>query len=353
VTVLINKLRTEALDPSAPGGRAAAASGIAAPAPSAPAESAVSQADTCEPPRGEAGAARRPIGALVRAYVALTKPRIIELLLITTLPSMFLAAGGLPPLATVLATLAFGTMSAGSANAINCFVDRDIDAKMRRTRRRPLARAQVSPAEAVVFGVVLGLLSTAGFLLTVNAFAAVLSAAAILFYVFVYSIVLKRRTSQNVVWGGIAGCMPVLIGWVAITGSLSLAPFVLFGVVFLWTPPHTWTLAMRYREDYALAGVPMLPVVATEHRVVVESLAYTWATVLCSLVLWPVADMSPFYAVVAGVLGAAFLAEGHRLLRAVRGGVSGVALRPMRFFHLSNVYLSLLFATVAVDPLLW
>jgi protoheme IX farnesyltransferase len=295
---------------------------------------------------------RRSVGSLVRAYVALTKPRVIELLLITTLPVMFLAAGGLPPLGTVLATLAFGTMSAGSANAINCFIDRDIDAKMRRTRRRPLARAQVRPAEALIFGVVLAVASTAGFAATVNPLAAALSAAAILYYVFIYSLLLKRRTAQNVVWGGIAGCMPVLIGWAAITGSLTLTPFVLFGVVFLWTPPHTWTLAMRYREDYAVAKIPMLPVVATERRVVVESLAYTWATVLCSLVLWPIAGMGVWYGAVAVVLGVVILAEAHRLLAHVRSGVSGVQLRSMRFFHLSNTYLALLFAAVAIDPLL-
>ncbi|GLW65043.1 protoheme IX farnesyltransferase [Actinomadura rubrobrunea] len=297
-------------------------------------------------------ARRRPLPELLRAYVALTKPRVIELLLITTIPVMFLAAGGVPPLGTVLATLAFGTLSAGAANAINCYIDRDIDAKMRRTRRRPLARAQVSPAETLVFGVVMAVASTVGFGLAVNALAAGLSAFAILFYVFVYSMLLKRRTAQNVVWGGIAGCMPVLIGWAAITGDLAWTPFVLFGVVFLWTPPHTWTLAMRYREDYAVAKVPMLPVVAGERRVVIESLVYTYATVACSLLLWPVAAMSPVYGAVAAVLGAVFLAEGHRLLKAVRAGVTGVHLRPMRFFHLSNVYLALLFTAVAVDPLL-
>ncbi|MBG6090123.1 protoheme IX farnesyltransferase [Actinomadura viridis] len=298
-----------------------------------------------------APARRRPLGALLRAYVALTKPRVIELLLITTLPVMFLAARGVPPLGTALATLVFGTLSAGAANAINCYIDRDIDAKMRRTRRRPLARAEVTPTEALVFGIVLAAASTAGFLLTVNALAALLSLSAILFYIFVYSLLLKRRTSQNVVWGGIAGCMPVLIGWAAVTGGLDWTPFVLFGVVFLWTPPHTWTLAMRYREDYAVAKVPMLPVVATERRVIVESLIYTWATVACSLVLWPVAGMSPVYGALAVVLGAVFLLEGHRLLRAVMAGVTGVHLRPMRFFHLSNVYLALLFTAVALDPL--
>ncbi|WP_395106343.1 heme o synthase [Actinomadura sp. SCN-SB] len=303
-----------------------------------------------------ARAARRPVGGLVRAYVALTKPRVIELLLITTLPVMFLAAGGVPPAGVALATLAFGTLSAGAANAINCYIDRDIDAKMRRTRRRPLARAQsgtrqISPAEALVFGVVLAAASTAGFALAVNALAAALSLFAILFYVFVYSLLLKRRTSQNVVWGGIAGCMPVLIGWAAVTGRLDWTPFVLFGVVFLWTPPHTWTLAMRYREDYAVAKVPMLPVVATETRVIVESLLYTWATVACSLLLWPVAGMSVVYGALAVALGAVFLLEGHRLLRASRAGVTGVHLRPMRFFHLSNVYLALLFTAVALDPI--
>jgi protoheme IX farnesyltransferase len=305
------------------------------------------------PVHPEQAAGRRPLAALVRAYVALTKPRVIELLLITTLPAMFLAAKGAPPLGTALWTLAFGTMSAGAANAINCYIDRDIDAKMRRTRRRPLARAQVSPAEALVFGITLAVVSTVGFALAVNAFAAALSAFAILFYIFVYSLLLKRRTSQNVVWGGIAGCMPVLIGWAAITESLSVTPFVMFGVVFLWTPPHTWTLAMRYREDYAVANVPMLPVVATERRVVVESLLYTWATVACSLALWPVAGMGPVYGAVAVVLGAVFLLEGHRLLRAVRAGVTGVHLRPMRFFHLSNVYLALLFTAVAIDPMIF
>lgn len=309
----------------------------AAPAPtSAPAVEAVA-----ESPLG----LRERIGA----YVALTKPRVIELLLITTLPVMFLAAKGVPDLGLVLFTLLWGTMSAGSANAANCFIDRDIDAKMRRTRRRPLARHQVAPRSALIFSVVLGVLSTVGFVVTVNVLAAALSVFAILFYVFVYSLVLKRRTSQNVVWGGIAGCMPVIIGWSAVTGSLAWTPFVLFGVVFLWTPPHTWTLGMRYREDYALAGVPMLPVVASDKRVVVESAVYTWATVICSLALWPVAGLTPVYGVVALVLGAIFVIEAHRLIIRVNRGLTGALLRPMRFFHLSNTYLALLFTAVAID----
>ncbi|MEZ0071183.1 protoheme IX farnesyltransferase [Planotetraspora sp. GP83] len=305
-------------------------------------------------PLGTAATATAPrsLGALVKAYVALTKPRIIELLLITTLPVMFLAARGLPPLWTAAATMIFGTLSAGSANVLNCYIDRDIDATMRRTRRRPLAKAEVSPRGALVFGVVLGVASTLGLGLAVNWVAAGLSLAAILFYVFVYSMILKRRTSQNIVWGGIAGCMPVLIGWAGITGTLSWAPVVLFGVVFFWTPPHTWTLAMRYREDYAAAHVPMLPVVTTERRVVLQVVAYTWATVLCSLLLWPVAGTSLLYPVVALALGAACLWEVYRLLGRVNAGRTGVDLRPMRFFHWSNIYLALLFLAVALDSLL-
>jgi len=291
-------------------------------------------------------------GARVRAYVALTKPRIIELLLITTIPVMFLAAHGLPPLWPVVATFLGGTLSAGSANALNCYIDRDIDERMRRTRKRPLATHSVRPFNALVFGIVLGVLSTLWLGFAVNWLAASLALAANLFYVFVYSLLLKRRTTQNVVWGGICGCMPVVIGWTAITGQLAWTPLVLFGVVFFWTPPHTWALAMRYREDYATAGVPMLPVVKGERRVIAESLVYTWATVACSLLLWPVAGTTWLYPAVAGVLGAVVLVEGYGLLRRHRRGITGPALKPMRFFHLSNTYLALLFAVVAVDAVL-
>jgi len=297
-------------------------------------------------------AGRRSVAQVLRAYVALTKPRIIELLLITTLPTMFLAARGLPDLWTSCATMVFGTLSAGSANVLNCYVDRDIDSAMRRTRRRPLPKHEVSDRAALIYGVVLGIVSVAGLAVTVNALAAALTLSAILFYVFVYSMYLKRRTPQNIVWGGIAGCMPVLIGWAGITGSLSWEPLVLFGVVFFWTPPHTWTLAMRYREDYATASVPMLPVVASERRVVLEIAAYTWATVLCSLLLWPVAGTTAFYPVVAAVLGAVCLAEVYRMYAKLKAGKTGIELRPMRFFHWSNVYLALLFLAVAIDSLL-
>ncbi|MBB6171151.1 protoheme IX farnesyltransferase [Nocardiopsis mwathae] len=291
-------------------------------------------------------------GDYVRAYVALSKPRVIELLLITTIPVMFVAAGGVPPLWTAVATLLFGTMSAASANAINCYIDRDIDQEMRRTRRRPVAMAQVTPRGAMVYGLVLAVGSTVGFAVFVNWLSAALSVFAIAFYIFVYTMLLKRRTAQNVVWGGIAGCMPVLIGWSAITERLDWAPFILFLVVFFWTPPHTWALAMRYREDYAAAKVPMLPVVAGDRRVMLECVAYSWATVLVSLLLWPVAGTTLVYPVVAAVLGALLLVQAHRLLAKVNAGVTGAKLQTMGFFHLSNAYLALLFCAVTVDPLL-
>ncbi|WP_459804636.1 heme o synthase [Herbidospora sp. RD11066] len=297
-------------------------------------------------------AVRRGVREVIGAYIALTKPRIIELLLITTLPVMFLAAKGLPDLWLAINTMVFGTLSAGSANALNCYIDRDIDEVMRRTRRRPLARHTVSPKGALTFGVILGAASTVGLGLTVNWLAAALSLGAILFYVLFYSMFLKRRTSQNIVWGGIAGCMPVLIGWAGITGGMAWAPVVLFGVVFFWTPPHTWTLAMRYREDYAAANVPMLPTVATEATVVKQVIWYTWATVACSLLLWPVAGTSLFYPAVAAVLGAACLFEVYALQHRLRAGKTGVDLRPMRFFHWSNIYLALLFLAVAIDSLI-
>lgn len=291
-------------------------------------------------------------GEYVRAYVALSKPRVIELLLITTIPVMFVAAGGVPPLWTAVATLLFGTMSAASANAINCYLDRDMDRKMLRTRKRPGAMRLVTPRGALVYGLALSIGSTVGFALWVNMLSAALSAFAILFYILVYTMLLKRRTAQNVVWGGIAGCMPVLIGWAAVTGSLAWAPFVLFLVVFFWTPPHTWALAMRYRDDYAAAGVPMLPVVATDRRVLLECVLYSWATVAVSLIFWPVAGTTVFYGAVALVLGALLLVQAHRMYNRSRAGVTGAKLKTMGFFHLTNAYLALLFVAVTVDPLI-
>ena len=295
---------------------------------------------------------RQSAATALRAYVALTKPRIIELLLVTTVPVMFLAAGGAPPLWPVVATLVGGTLAAGSANTLNCVIDRDIDEAMRRTRRRPLPTHSVAPAAALLFGLVLGAVATVWLGVTVNWLSASLALAANLFYVVVYSLVLKRRTAQNIVWGGAAGCFPALIGWTAVTGSLAWMPVVLFLVVFFWTPPHFWALALRYRDDYAAAKVPMLPVVATERAVTTQIVAYSWVMVALSLLLWPVAGTGWVYLAAAAVLGSAFLVEAYRLYGLARRGVRGVALRPMRLFHWSNTYLALLFVAVALDAVL-
>lgn len=289
---------------------------------------------------------------VVAAYVGLTKPRVIELLLLTTVPVMFYAARGVPDLGLVVATVLGGTFSAGSASVFNCVYDRDIDEQMRRTRRRALPRHIVSPRAALVFGFVLGIASTVILYLWVNPLSALLSVTAIAFYVFGYTMLLKRRTTQNIVWGGIAGCFPTLIGWTAVTGSLSWVPVVLFMVVFFWTPPHTWALALRYREDYANVDVPMLPVVKPAAAVGRQIVAYSWVMVATSLLLWPVADTGIFYPVAAGVLGAVFLVEAHRMWGRTRGTEDLSLIQPMRLFHTSNLYLSLLFVAVALDPLI-
>ncbi len=295
---------------------------------------------------------RSRVRDVVLAYVALTKPRIIELLLVTTVPAMFLAAGGVPDPLLVLLTLVGGILAAGSANVFNCVLDRDIDERMRRTRRRPLPRHAVSWRNASLFAAVLGVLSLLWFGLLVNWLSAFLALGANAFYVLVYTMVLKRHTSQNIVWGGIAGCFPPLIGWTAVTGRLDPAPFVLFAIVFFWTPPHTWSLAMRYREDYAAAEVPMLPVVKPPVAVTARILAYSVLTVAVSLLLWPVAGTGWLYPLVAAVCGAALLAESVQLVRRARAGLTDALMKPMRLFHWSNSYLALIFVAAAVDPLL-
>ena len=284
-----------------------------------------------------------------KAYVALTKPRVIELLLVTTVPVMILAAGGIPNLWLVLATLVGGTLSASSANAFNCYIDRDIDRIMDRTKKRPLVTGELRDGEALAFAWITGVGSVVWLGLLANWLAAALSLAAILFYVLVYTLLLKRRTPQNIVWGGAAGCMPVLIGWAAVTGSLSWAPVVLFGIVFLWTPPHYWPLSMKYRADYQSVNVPMLAVVRGRTVVGLQVVLYAWATIVCSLLLIPVAGMGMLYTIVALGSGAWFLYESHRLYsRAIRHG----DVRPMRVFHSSITYLTLVFIAVGVDPLL-
>lgn len=289
---------------------------------------------------------------VVAAYIALTKPRIIELLLLTTVPVMFLAEGGVPGIGIVLATVVGGTLSAGSANALNCVVDADIDQRMRRTRRRPLPRHAVSPRSALVFGLVLGVVSTVWLGFLVNWLSSGLALAANVFYVVGYSMLLKRRTSQNIVWGGAAGCFPALIGWTAITNELAWAPVVLFMVVFFWTPPHFWALAIRYREDYSAAQVPMLPSVAPTEVVARKIVGYAYAMAATSLLLWPVTPTGWFYPAVAITLAVVFLVEAHDLLRRARSSSEIAALQPMRLFHFSNAYLALLFVAAAVDPFL-
>ncbi len=297
-------------------------------------------------------AGRASVRDVVGAYVGLTKPRVIELLLLTTVPVMFFAQRGVPPVWLVVATVVGGTLSAGSANALNCVYDRDIDEQMRRTRRRALPRHIVTPRSALVFGLVLAVVSTLVLGFFVNWLSSGLALAASAFYLFGYTMVLKRRTAQNIVWGGLAGCFPTLIGWTAVTGELAWPPVVLFLVVFFWTPPHTWALAMRYREDYARVDVPMLPVVKDAEGVSRQIVAYSWVMVATSLALWPVANTGMLYPLAATVLGAGFLLEAHLMWQRARRSDELTVVRPMRLFHWSNMYLSLLFVAVALDPLI-
>ncbi|MFT4041809.1 MAG: heme o synthase [Gordonia sp. (in: high G+C Gram-positive bacteria)] len=282
--------------------------------------------------------------AVLMAYIALTKPRVIELLLVATIPVMVQADRGHVKLAVIAFTLLGGWLGAASANTLNMVADADIDKKMRRTARRPLARRAVSTRNALIFGIVLWIASFSVLWWSANLLSALLVSATIVFYVGVYTLILKRRTWQNVVWGGAAGCMPTLVGWAAVTGSLSWQPVVLFAVIFFWTPPHTWALAMRYREDYRAAGVPMLPVIASDERVTRQILIYTWLTVISSLVL--VAAASWIYAVVAVVAGAWFLSRVHKLYRDTRNGAE---IAPLKIFLQSNEYLAVVFCGLAID----
>jgi protoheme IX farnesyltransferase len=294
------------------------------------------------PPAGPVSAIRDRIVA----YTALTKPRIILLLLITTVPAMVLAERGLPPLWLVAATLAGGMMTAGSANALNQYLERDIDAKMNRTKSRPLPKRSVEPRNALVFALVLGVAGFAWLAVVVNILSAILAAGAIAFYVLVYTVWLKRSTSQNIVIGGAAGAAPVLVGWAAVTGTLSAAAWVMFAIIFLWTPPHFWALAMRYRDDYERAGVPMLPVVKGAKRTATESLAYAALLVAVTLLLSPVGRLGPLYVACAVVLGAGFL------YRAVKLRVTPDGAAAMKMFRYSITYLALLFGAIAMGGLI-
>ena len=291
----------------------------------------------------------RSIRSTLNAYIALTKPRVIELLLLVTVPTMFLAENGVPSLWLVLATLVGGALSAGSAGAFNCYIDRDIDRVMHRTQGRPLVTGELTERQALVFAWTLGIASIAWLWAFTNWLAAALSLGAILLYVVFYTMILKRRTAQNIVWGGVAGCMPVLIGWAAVTGDLAWPPFILFTVIFLWTPPHYWPLSMKYRSDYQAAGVPMLAVVRGRTQVGLQVILYAWATVACSLLLIPIAHMGLVYTFMAVVTGGWFIYETHRLYNRA---IHHEQVSPMRVFHGSIAYLTLLFVAVAIDPLL-
>jgi heme o synthase len=291
---------------------------------------------------------KRDVRAVVGAYIALTKPRIVELLLVTTVPAMMIAAGGLPDLFLMAIVLVGGATAAGAASALNCYIDRDIDQLMRRTKRRPLPAHSVTPRAVLIFGLALAAFSVVLMAVFTNWLATVLTAAAIVYYDVVYTLWLKRRTSQNTFWGGICGAAPVIIGWAAVTGSVSALGWALFAVVFFWQMPHFYALAIKYKDDYARAGIPMLPVVRSAARVNREILLFTVLTVVASMAAWPL-GLGPIYGVTAIVVGALFLLEAVRLAGRSR---AGRPLRPMRLFHWSTTYLTILFIAVAVDALL-
>jgi protoheme IX farnesyltransferase len=292
--------------------------------------------------------ARGGFGRKAKAYVALTKPRVIELLLVTTLPTMIFAQGGFPPIGLIVATMVGGALAAGSAGAFNCYIDRDIDKLMHRTENRPLVTGEVTPREALVFSWLLGIVAIIVLWFGANPLAGLLGVAAIFLYVVVYTLVLKRRTSQNIVWGGAAGCMPVLIAWAAVTNSIEWPAVVLFLIIFLWTPPHYWPLSMKYSDDYNAASVPMLGAIAGARAVSVQVVLYAWAMVACSLLLVP-AGAGWVYSVAAVVGGAWFIRESHRLYSlAKQGDLSNKA--AMKVFHGSISYLTVLFLALAIDP---
>jgi protoheme IX farnesyltransferase len=282
----------------------------------------------------------------IGAYIALTKPRIIELLLVTTVPTMVIAEGGLPSLWLMVATVFGGTLAAGGAHAINMYVDRDIDALMERTKNRPLVTGVIEPRNALVFAVILEVVAFVWLTAFVNLISAVLAVAACLFYVFVYTLWLKRTSKSNIVIGGAAGAMPVLIGWTAVTGQLAWPPVILFAIIFVWTPPHFWALAVKYREDYSAAEVPMLPSVVSFRTTAVRILLYTLLLWGLTLVFSPVAGMGLIYLVSAVVLGAIFTAMAVQLLR------TGDTKRAMPLFAYSITYISLLFGAMMADQLI-
>ena len=289
-------------------------------------------------------------GRKAAAFLALTKPRVIELLLITTVPVMILAQQGIPDLWLVLATLVGGALSAGSANAFNCIIDTDIDKIMGRTQKRPLVTGELNKLEAKIFAFAIGIISVLWLGLLVNWLSAVLALSAQLFYIFIYTLLLKRRTSQNIVWGGAAGAMPVLIGFSSVTGTVTWSAAVLFLMIFLWTPPHYWPLSIKYLDDYKAAGVPMLPVVADKDKVASQIVIYSYAMAASTLLLIPVHPMGLIYTLTAVIGGAWFIVEAHLLQNKTR---AGEVKNPMTLFHFSITYLTVLFIAIGVDPLVF
>jgi len=289
--------------------------------------------------------ALRPRAATLGSYVRLTKPRVIELLLVTAVPPMILADDGLPSLGLILAVVVGGALAAGGANTINCWIERDRDQLMRRTESRPLPQGEIVPSHALVFGIVLNVVAFVLLSAAANLLAAVLTLSATLFYVFVYTLWLKPRTVQNIVIGGAAGAVPVLVGWAAVTGTLAAPAWVLFAVVFCWTPPHFWALSLQYRDDYAAAGIPMLPVARGVASAARQILTYTVVVVAVTLLLFRFEAMGLVYLAAAVGLGAAFMWQALGLKR------DATRRRAMRLFAFSNAYLALLFAAIAVDTL--
>ncbi len=298
----------------------------------------------------QTAARERSTNEVLKGYLALTKPRIIELLLVTTIPTMVVAARGFPSLVLVLTTLLGGTLAAGGANAFNMVIDRDIDAIMDRTKHRPLVTGVMSPRAATIFATGLEVAAYAVLAIWVNQLAALLALSATAFYVFVYTIWLKRRSKQNIVIGGAAGAVPVLVGWAAVTNSLSWTPVLLFIVIFIWTPPHFWALAVRYRDDYAAANVPMMPVVASLRRTTLEILVYSVILWAVTVLIGPTAHLGWIYAISATVLGAMFTFFSWRLYRHAKSDVAIVS-EAMQLFHYSITYLTALFVLMAVDVL--
>lgn len=286
------------------------------------------------------------------AYLALTKPRVIELLLVSTFPTMIFAERGMPSLWLMISTLVGGAMAAGASGAFNCYIDRDMDKLMKRTKGRPLVTGDLTPREALVFSWVLAIASLVVLWVGTNPLTTALGLAAILLYVVFYTMILKRRTAQNIVWGGIAGCMPVLIAWAAVTEKIEWPAVILFLVIFLWTPPHYWPLSMKYADDYNAASVPMLGAIANARRVSVQVVLYAWATVACSLLLVPLGHAGIIYTAIAGGAGIWFIIESHVLYREAQGDHNPALVnrKAMKVFHISITYLTIVFVALAFDP---